>query len=66
MPQYKLFISHSWTYADAHEKLLDLFGGNPPFRTRIMLSQRTIPSTMLPIRTDSTKPSENKLPNDRL
>jgi len=28
---YKIFISHSWTYSDAYEKLCDLLGDAPNF-----------------------------------
>lgn len=28
---YNLFISHSWTYSDAYEKLVDLLDSNPYF-----------------------------------
>ena len=28
---YNLFISHSWTYTDAYEKLVNLLDGDPYF-----------------------------------
>jgi len=29
---YRLFISHSWTYGDAYEKLIDFFNEHPNFQ----------------------------------
>ncbi|MBK5413625.1 TIR domain-containing protein [Pseudomonas sp. TH31] len=31
MQTYHLFISHSWTYSDAHDKLVSLLGAHPDF-----------------------------------
>ena len=31
MPAYNLFISHSWSYSDAYEKLINLLDGAPRF-----------------------------------
>ena len=29
---YRLFISHSWTYGDAYEKLVEFFNEHPNFK----------------------------------
>jgi hypothetical protein len=31
MRQYKIFISHSWAYNDAYEKLVKMLGSDPRF-----------------------------------
>lgn len=32
LKQYRLFISHSWAYGDAYEKLVKFFNENPNFK----------------------------------
>ena len=44
---YNLFISHSWTYSDAYEKLVALLDAKPNFDYKNYSVPKTIPSTML-------------------
>ncbi|HVN96115.1 MAG TPA: TIR domain-containing protein [Syntrophorhabdaceae bacterium] len=43
MAPYKLFISHSWTYADAYERLIDLLNGAAGFSYKIYAVARDDP-----------------------
>jgi ABC-type glycerol-3-phosphate transport system substrate-binding protein len=41
-----LFISHSWAYGDAYERLISLLNDAEEFITTITRSQKTTPFTM--------------------